>query len=461
MSFGSTLTFKEVPVNSVFKDEHHFLDWLCEADRIKLLNDATDMSLQVAYRELQIFLGRIDLVCLESKTQDAVVVEAQINEVDYEHVKRLIFYAVEMNSKKAILIAANFSDHIKYFISKINQNYNVKLNISLVKIRTIKDSNGENECQLKSLTYKPNLVVTGKQDWKFDLDEQNKIPEVKKQIYNKSKKLASNNHMIKLIKGILRDYHYPSKEYIEIWWGNTAPSYTFLLTFYLTLRHCPENLYIYSEYPLDDKELFYIAVFCFLTKIVCKTTIIDCSKVPRSKNFEFLLNINDLVRNHDIYQKYLLRNSFWEHFHFEFQKLIGEETVIPVCKISGVNRYIRLTSYPNVKLVVYYNTHTKKYQIDIKIHHEKIMLAENLFHQLLDKKDELESKLAEHCELTWLENKKLRNYKFTITCQWKQKRFNENSQLNNIDVAKDLAIKFATIEKVIAPYISKLEKFVW
>src|ERR1017187_5930306 len=85
-----------------------FTPWLAKDENIALLGEALGIELEVQKQEAEVGPYRADILCKETETGRAVLIENQLEDTDHGHLGQILTYAAGLNTPIIIWIAQEF-----------------------------------------------------------------------------------------------------------------------------------------------------------------------------------------------------------------------------------------------------------------------------------------------------------------------------------------------------------------
>lgn len=113
--------YRDVDVKSVFNTETGgFHGWFESGEGIAQLSRLTGMNLQFGMRESNAGRFKVDLALKTHCGEKAVIVEAQLDRGNHDHLGKLMVYANEKQAEAALWISTGFADEHLCLIDELN-----------------------------------------------------------------------------------------------------------------------------------------------------------------------------------------------------------------------------------------------------------------------------------------------------------------------------------------------------
>lgn len=98
-----------------------FTPWLALPENIALLGETLGLDLEVEAQEKDVGPFRADIFCRHTATNDAVLIENQLERTDHGHLGQLLTYAAGLKAATIIWVAAAFTDEHRAALDWLNE----------------------------------------------------------------------------------------------------------------------------------------------------------------------------------------------------------------------------------------------------------------------------------------------------------------------------------------------------
>ena len=118
MSLGK---LEKVDLRSVWANEAtDFTPWLAKAENLEELSNTVGMELEVTAMEQFVGPFRADLLCKDAISQEAVLIENQLEKSNHTHLGQILTYAPGLNVRAIIWIASKFTEEHRKALDWLN-----------------------------------------------------------------------------------------------------------------------------------------------------------------------------------------------------------------------------------------------------------------------------------------------------------------------------------------------------
>lgn len=112
---------ERVDLRSVWVSEpEDFTPWLAEADNIGLLGETIGLDLEVETREKDVGPFRADILCKDTRTDQWVLIENQLERTDHTHLGQLLTYAAGLKAVTIVWVARHFTEEHRAALDWLN-----------------------------------------------------------------------------------------------------------------------------------------------------------------------------------------------------------------------------------------------------------------------------------------------------------------------------------------------------
>jgi RNAse (barnase) inhibitor barstar len=119
MSLGK---LEKVDLRSVWANEAtDFTPWLAKAENLEELSNTVGMELEVTAMEQFVGPFRADLLCKDAISQEAVLIENQLEKSNHTHLGQILTYAPGLNVRAIIWIASKFTEEHRAALDWLNE----------------------------------------------------------------------------------------------------------------------------------------------------------------------------------------------------------------------------------------------------------------------------------------------------------------------------------------------------
>jgi hypothetical protein len=118
-----------------------FTPWLAKDENIALLGEALGIELEVQKQEAEVGPYRADILCKETETGRAVLIENQLEDTDHGHLGQILTYAAGLNTPIIIWIAQEFTEQHRAVLDWLNEKTDGKLSFFGVEVELWKIGN--------------------------------------------------------------------------------------------------------------------------------------------------------------------------------------------------------------------------------------------------------------------------------------------------------------------------------
>lgn len=98
-----------------------FVPWLAAPENLRDLGEVLRLDLEAVAREIRVGRFRADLLCRDRGTGATVVIEAQLGSSDHGHLGQLLTYAVGLQARAVVWLAARVYDEHRAVLDRLNQ----------------------------------------------------------------------------------------------------------------------------------------------------------------------------------------------------------------------------------------------------------------------------------------------------------------------------------------------------
>jgi hypothetical protein len=113
---------ERVAPRTYWEDEaRDFTPWLATPENIAVLSDAIGLDLEVQDQEVRVGPFRADILCLDTDSGDAVLVENQLAPTDHTHLGQLFTYAAGLDAVTIVWIADRFREEHRAAVDWLNR----------------------------------------------------------------------------------------------------------------------------------------------------------------------------------------------------------------------------------------------------------------------------------------------------------------------------------------------------
>jgi len=113
---------KKVELRDCWKNEtSDFTPWLAKEENISLLGETIGMDLEVRGQEENVGPFRADILCVDTATNQYVLIENQLDETDHKHLGQIMTYAAGLDTVNIVWIAKHFTDEHRATLDWLNR----------------------------------------------------------------------------------------------------------------------------------------------------------------------------------------------------------------------------------------------------------------------------------------------------------------------------------------------------
>jgi hypothetical protein len=116
------------------KEDTEFTPWLAEEENIELLGEVINMELEVQSQEESVGPFRADILCIDTATNNYVLIENQLERTDHIHLGQLMTYAAGLDAVTIIWIARKFTEEHRAALDWLNNITDEKFNFFGIEI---------------------------------------------------------------------------------------------------------------------------------------------------------------------------------------------------------------------------------------------------------------------------------------------------------------------------------------
>ena len=137
------------------KEDTDFTPWLAEEVNIELLGKVIDMELEVQGQEESVGPFKADIFCVDTRTNNYVLIENQLEKTDHTHLGQLMTYAAGLEAVAIIWIAKEFTEEHRAALDWLNSITDDTFNFFGIEIELFKIGDS-NPAPMFNLVAKPN-----------------------------------------------------------------------------------------------------------------------------------------------------------------------------------------------------------------------------------------------------------------------------------------------------------------
>ena len=114
--------FEPVDLRTVWNNEAtDFTPWLAKPENLEKLSKTLGMDLETTGTEQSVGAYRADLLCKDSFSGNAVLIENQLEKTNHSHLGQILTYSAGLNVKTVVWIASRFTDEHRAALDYLNE----------------------------------------------------------------------------------------------------------------------------------------------------------------------------------------------------------------------------------------------------------------------------------------------------------------------------------------------------
>jgi len=111
-----------------------FTPWLAREENIALLGEALGLELEVQKQEAEVGPFRADILCKETESGRAVLVENQLEATDHSHLGQILTYAAGLDTPIIVWVTQQFTEQHRAVLDWLNEKTDGKLNFFGIEV---------------------------------------------------------------------------------------------------------------------------------------------------------------------------------------------------------------------------------------------------------------------------------------------------------------------------------------
>jgi len=123
------------------KEDIDFTPWLAKEENIEMLSDIIGIELEVQGQEESVGPFRADILCVDTTSNNYVLIENQLEKTDHTHLGQLMTYAAGLDAVTIIWIAKKFTEEHRAALDWLNNITDDTFNFFGIEIELYKVNN--------------------------------------------------------------------------------------------------------------------------------------------------------------------------------------------------------------------------------------------------------------------------------------------------------------------------------
>ena len=112
---------ERVDLRDIWQTEaQDFTPWLARDDNLQILGDTIDIELELEAQEKNVGPFRADILCKDTRTDNWVLIENQLERTDHTHLGQLLTYAAGLQAVTIVWISAQFTEEHRATLDWLN-----------------------------------------------------------------------------------------------------------------------------------------------------------------------------------------------------------------------------------------------------------------------------------------------------------------------------------------------------